>query len=95
MSDAIKVRRLAELAKLSLTDAEAVRLEQEMSRVIAFAQQLAQVDLTDIPPMANVLDEPQQLRADEVQSSLEAQTVLQSAPATQGACIVVPRTVEG
>lgn len=95
MSDAIKVRRLAELAKLSLTDAEAVRLEQEMSRVIAFAQQLAQVDLTDIPPMANVLDEPQQLRADEVQSSLEAQTVLQSAPTTQGACIVVPRTVEG
>lgn len=94
MPDAIDIRRLAELSRLSLTDEEAARLAPEMSRVIAFAQQLAQLDLEDVPPMANVLDAACTMRDDSVQPSLPVRTVLAAAPSTRNGCIAVPRTVE-
>lgn len=94
MPDAIDIRRLAELSKLSLTDEEASRLAPEMSRVIAFAQQLAQIELDTVPPMANVLDAAQAMRDDDVKTSLPLQTVLDAAPSTRNGCIAVPRTVE-
>lgn len=94
MPDAIDIRRLAELSKLSLTDEEVSRLAPEMSRVIAFAQQLSQIDLDAVPPMANVPDAAQAMRDDHVQPSLPVQTVLDAAPSTRNGCIAVPRTVE-
>lgn len=93
MSDTMDIRRVAELAKLHLTAEETARLSQEMPRIIAFAKQLEHLDLGDALPMANQAG-TQVLRADEVQPSLDAQTVLAAAPAASGECIVVPRTVE-
>lgn len=94
MSETIDIRRLAGLAKLGLTEEETVRLEREMPQIIAFARQLEQLDLEDVPPMANAADGAQALRADDVTPSLDAGAVLRAAPATRGEFIVVPRTVE-
>lgn len=94
MPDAIDIRRLAELSKLSLSDEEAARLAPEMSRVIAFAQQLAQLDLEDVSPMANGLDTACAMRDDIVQPSLAVRTVLDAALSTREGCIAVPRAVE-
>lgn len=94
VSEMMNVRRVAELAKIALTEAEEVRLSDEMAGILKFARQLQQLDVEDVPQTQHILDIANVLRADDVQPALEQETVLAAAPAREDAFIAVPRTVE-
>lgn len=94
MSEHMNVRRIAALAKLSLTPEEEVRLSAEMEGILAFARQLQQLDLADVPQTRHILDRVNVMRADEIAALLPQETVLAAAPSRQDAYISVPRTVE-
>lgn len=94
MSEHMNVRRVAELAKISLAPEEEVRLSAEMEGILAFARQLQQLDLTDVPQTQHVLDRVNVMREDEIATSLPQETVLNAAPSREDAYISVPRTVE-
>lgn len=94
MSENMNVRRIAGLAKLSLNPEEEARLSAEMEGILAFARQLQQLDLADIPQTQHILDRMNVMRADETAASLPQETVLNAAPSRQDAYISVPRTVE-
>ena len=94
MSDMMNVRRMAELSKLSLTEAEEIRLSREMEGILKFARQLQNLDVEGVKPTQHILDLTNVLRADEIQSSLPQESILSAAPAREEAYISVPRTVE-
>lgn len=94
MSEHMNVRRVAELAKISLAPEEEVRLCAEMEGILAFARQLQQLDLTDIPQTQHILDRVNVMRPDEIAPSLPQKTVLEAAPSREDAYISVPRTIE-
>lgn len=94
MSERMNVRRIAGLAKLSLTPEEEVRLCAEMESILDFARQLQQLDLADIPQTQHILDRVNVMRPDEIAASLPRETLLDAAPSRQDAYISVPRTVE-
>lgn len=60
-----EVEHIAELARLSLTEQEKERLQEELSEILDTAQRLERIDTSDIPPTATVLPVDTVLRPDE------------------------------
>jgi len=59
-----QVEHIAKLARLSLTDDEIVRFQEQLSSILAYFQQLKELDTSDISPSARALDIPCTLRED-------------------------------
>ncbi len=79
-----QVRHIAELAKLALTDDEVERFAQQLSDVLAWAEELKRLDTDSIPPTAQVFDLRNVTRPDVVRPSLTAEEVLANAPQRDG-----------
>lgn len=75
-----QVMQIAELAKLSLTEAEIEQYAGQLSAVLDYASRLDQLDTSDIPPTATVLPLRSVMRDDVVQPSLPRATALANAP---------------
>jgi len=75
-----QVRRIADLAKLALTDDEVQRYAHQLSSVLAWAEALQRVDTDGIPPTAQVQTQCNVTRPDEVRPSLPIDEALANAP---------------
>jgi aspartyl-tRNA(Asn)/glutamyl-tRNA(Gln) amidotransferase subunit C len=89
-----EVKHIAELAKLSLTDAEIARFGEQLSAVLEYAAQLKAVDTSAISPTATVLPLHTVLREDMVQPSLPREAVLANAPEKSDDSFKVPAVLE-
>jgi aspartyl-tRNA(Asn)/glutamyl-tRNA(Gln) amidotransferase subunit C len=97
------IRRVAELANLGLTDEEELRMQLDLSVILEYVAQLAEVDTTAIEPMTqvelllpdrSVLTSREALRPDVVQPSLDRSVVMAEAPETDGRYFKVPKVIE-
>lgn len=86
---------LATLAGLTLGAEEAVRLGQDVERIVAYMGALADVDTQGIAPLASPNEEPSPLRADVPSREVAPADILASAPKTEGDAFVVPKILEG
>ncbi len=75
-----QVEYIAELAKLSLTDAEVERYTDQLSAVLDYASQLEKIDTDNIPPTASVLPLTSVMREDVVRPSLPRDQAVANAP---------------
>ncbi|MDC3961827.1 Asp-tRNA(Asn)/Glu-tRNA(Gln) amidotransferase subunit GatC [Polyangium jinanense] len=89
-----EVRSLARLANLDLPDAEIRRLTGDLGRILAYVQQLEELDVTGIEPTAHVELGRAPLRADEPHESLPHEVALREAPRTSMDGFAVPGFVE-
>lgn len=94
MSEPMNIRRIAELAKLSVPADEEERLSREMDAILAFGRQLQELPLEGVLQTQHILDQHTALREDAVEPGLPQESVLQAAPARLDEYIAVPRTVE-
>jgi aspartyl-tRNA(Asn)/glutamyl-tRNA(Gln) amidotransferase subunit C len=69
------------LARLRLSDDELERMQQQLSQILDYMQVLQEVDVTDVPPTAQVTDVVNVMRPDEVRPSLPVEEALMNAPA--------------
>lgn len=92
--DAATVRRIAHLARIAVTDAEVPHLQGELNAMLAFVEQLAQVDVENVEPMTSVTPMDMKKRADVVDDGEIADKVIANAPATQDHYFLVPKVVE-
>jgi aspartyl-tRNA(Asn)/glutamyl-tRNA(Gln) amidotransferase subunit C len=79
-----EVETIAELAKLTLTDEEKLRLQEQLSDILNYAEMLQQLDTTAIPPTTSALPLNNVMRADEIRLSLSTEEALFSAPEVEG-----------
>ncbi len=77
-----EVRHIAELAKLSLTEAEIDTMARQLSEILDYAARLNELDTASIPPTASVIPNRNVMREDEVRPSLTLKEVLANAPDT-------------
>jgi len=89
------VERIAALARLSVTDAEADRLARELEAILAYAEQLAGIDTSEVPPTSHPIELPTPLRADDPEPPLDPELALANAPEREGSAFVVPKVIEG
>jgi len=79
------VVRVADLARLRLTDSEIDGMQAQLSRILEHVSALQAVDVTDVAPTAQVTDLVNALREDANRASLGRDAALQnSADVQQG-----------
>lgn len=92
--DQATVRRIARLARIRISDAEAKGLEAELSGILDWVKQLDEVDTTSVEPMTRVVAQALKMRADVVADGEIAADVTANAPMTEDHFYVVPKVVE-
>lgn len=85
-----EVERVALLARLRLSPAEVEGMTSELARVVAYVDQLAQVDTEGVEPMVHAVELTNVLRDDVVTASLDRDTALGNAPARNEVGFLVP-----
>lgn len=85
-----EIRTTAEMARLSLTDAELAQLAGELSKILAYADDLAAVDVTGIEPTTHAVPLPSPLRDDQVGAHDPPETAMRNAPAREADFFAVP-----
>lgn len=88
------VRRIARLARIRITDEEAQLLQNELSGILAWVEQLGEVDTSAVEPMTRVVPIELKMRRDEITDGAIAADVTRNAPAIQDGYFVVPKIVE-
>lgn len=92
--DETTVRRIARLARIKITDAEAKSLEGELSGILDWVEQLNEVDTSAVEPMTRVVPIALKKRKDEESDGEIADEVVRNAPQTEDHFFVVPKVVE-
>ncbi len=92
--DAATVRRIAHLSRIALADGEVEHLRGELNAILAFVEQLSEVDVEGVEPMTSVTPMAMKKRQDVVTDGGIAEDVLRNAPAREGNYFVVPKVVE-
>ena len=92
--DEATVRRIARLARIKVTDAEAKALESELSGILDWVKQLDEVDTNGVEPMTAVVSTSLKMREDRVTDGGIADAVVANAPAREDHFFVVPKVVE-
>lgn len=89
------VLRIAELASLELTETEVETFTRQLAVILAYAQQVQEVDTAGVLPTAHVLGASPHDRPDEPRPSLSRAELLKSAPdaAMDAGLFCVPRVI--
>ena len=92
--DEATVRRIARLARIKISDAEAKGLESELSGILDWVKQLDEVDTSSVEPMTRVVAQSLKMRDDVVTDGEIADAVTANAPMAEDHFFVVPKVVE-
>jgi aspartyl-tRNA(Asn)/glutamyl-tRNA(Gln) amidotransferase subunit C len=92
--DASTVRRIAHLARIAVAEEEIEPLCDELNAILAFVEQLAQVNVDDVEPMTSVIPMEMKKREDKVTDGGIADDIVRNAPATEDHFFLVPKVVE-
>lgn len=85
------VARLAQLARIDLTDAELDHLAPQLAVILESVAAVSEVAAADIPPSSHALPLENVFRADVLRPGLTAEQALAGAPAVEQQRFRVPR----
>jgi aspartyl-tRNA(Asn)/glutamyl-tRNA(Gln) amidotransferase subunit C len=92
--DADTVRRIAHLARIAVAEDEIEHLRGELNAILAFVEELSEVNVDGIEPMTSVIPMEMKKRKDEVTNGGIADDIVKNAPAAQDNFFLVPKVVE-
>jgi len=91
------VEKIAELARLELTEAEADSFTNQLSAILGYIDQLNELDTADVSPMSHCAtaedDTGPALRDDVVRPSLGQQAATANAPDAEAGYFKVPKVI--
>ena len=92
--DSATVRRIAHLARIAVKDDEVEHLKDELNGILAFVEQLSEVNVEGVEPMTSVAPMAMKKREDVVTDGGIAEDIVKNAPATEDHFFLVPKVVE-
>jgi aspartyl-tRNA(Asn)/glutamyl-tRNA(Gln) amidotransferase subunit C len=92
--DSATVRRIAHLARIAVEDGEVEHLRGEINAILAFVEQLSEVNVEGVEPMTSVTPMVMKKREDVVTDGGIADLIVRNAPATEDHFFLVPKVVE-
>lgn len=96
--DAETVRRIADLARIAVTDEEIARLQGELNGILAWIEQLNEVATEGVAPLTGAVRMRLRLREDVVTEGDQLEAILANAPDradnAMGSFFAVPKVVE-
>ena len=92
--DQATVKRVARLARIKVKDEDVPRLAGELNEILAFVEQLNEVDVSGVEPLTSVVAMKMKMRDDVVTDGSIPKDVTKNAPATEDDFFMVPKVVE-
>ena len=92
--DAATVRKVAHLARIKTPDNRLEPLAGELNGIMAWIDQLSEVDVVGVEPMTSNVAQPLRLRDDVVTDGGKRDDVLANAPAAEHGFFAVPKVIE-
>ncbi|WP_319242266.1 Asp-tRNA(Asn)/Glu-tRNA(Gln) amidotransferase subunit GatC [uncultured Propionivibrio sp.] len=89
-----QVHRVAQLARLEISDAEAETTRTQLNAIFTLIEAMQAVDTKGIEPMAHAQDLSQRLRPDEV-TEIDRRAAFQAvSPEVEAGLFLVPKVIE-
>jgi len=88
------VRRIAHLARIAVEEEEVERLQGELNAILAFVEQLQEVDVAGVEPMTSVTPMTMKMRKDEVTDGGKPADIVKNAPQSDDNYFLVPKVIE-
>lgn len=88
-----EVKRIAKLAKLSLTEEEEINLQKEMSSILDYMDKLNEIDTSDVEPLSHPIPVENIFREDKVEKSISREDALKNAPDATEEFFKVPKVI--
>jgi aspartyl-tRNA(Asn)/glutamyl-tRNA(Gln) amidotransferase subunit C len=92
--DLTTVKKIAGLARIAVSEAEAEAMVPELNGILQWVEQLGEVDVTGIEPMTAVIPNQLRLREDIVNDGDMRDRVLANAPQAEHGFFTVPKVIE-
>jgi len=92
--DEATVRKISELARIEVPDADLEPLAGELSAILGWIEQLGEVDTANVAPMRSVMPITHPWRDDVVTDGDRQAAITANAPASHDGYFVVPKVVE-
>ena len=92
--DQATVKRVARLARIKVKDEDVPRLAGELNVILAFVEQLNEVDVSGVEPLTSVVAVKMKMRDDTVTDGGIPKDVTRNAPASEDDFFAVPKVVE-
>ncbi len=88
------VRRIARLARLKLEEERVEPMVQELNGILAWVEQLKEVDVEGVQPMTSVVEQRLKMREDVITEPNNTDALMANAPQAEDHFFVVPKVVE-
>ena len=88
-----EVEYVANLARIQVSEAEKDQLSSQLSSILTYMQELNQVNIEGVSPMASVLSQANVLREDEVRESVTQDEAIANAPTAKDGMFQVPKII--
>lgn len=88
------VKRVAHLARIAVSDEDAVKMQGELNAILGFVGELDEVDISGVEPMTSVTPMAMKKRLDGVTDGNISDKIVANAPATIENFFLVPKVVE-
>lgn len=92
--DSATVRRIASLARIRVEEPDVPRVRAELNSILGWIEQLQEVNVDGIEPLAGAPEMALRMREDVVTDGGLRDAILLNAPERAGAFFAVPKVVE-
>ena len=92
--DKATVRRIAHLARIGVDEGELETLAGELNKILAWVEQLGELDTDAVEPLSSVNDEALAWRTDVIDDGGKVDDILANAPAREREFFAVPKVIE-
>ena len=89
-----QVQRIAHLARIEISDSEALSTQGHLNGIFQLIEQMQAVDTRGVEPMAHAQDLSQRLRSDQVTEEDRRTAYQMVAPETEAGLYLVPKVIE-
>jgi aspartyl-tRNA(Asn)/glutamyl-tRNA(Gln) amidotransferase subunit C len=89
-----QIHRIARLARLELSAAEADDMREQLNRILAMVGEMSAVDTTGVAPMSHPQEVTQRLREDRVTEADQRELFHSLAPEVEDGLYLVPKVIE-
>lgn len=92
--DSDTVRRIAHLSRIRLEEERIEPMREELNAILAFIEQLNEVETDGVEPMTSVVQTKMRLRKDVVNDGGKVDDILANAPVSEDGFFMVPKVVD-
>ncbi len=93
--DEKQILRVAELARLDLTEQEKTEYARQLSDILAYVEKISEMDTADVRPTDHIVELNNVFRDDRVHEYAGASALRSMAPRFEEGHVVVPIIIEG